>query len=346
MNITKGKIASAKKVVIFGPEGIGKSTFAAQFPEPLFIDTEESTKELDVARMDKPSSWAMLNQQIDFVIGSKPCKTLIIDTIDWAEALCIADLCARNSKNGIEDFGYGKGYVYEKEDFGKFLNHLSEVINVGINVVLTAHAAIKKFEQPDEMGSYDRWEMKLGAKTGSVISPLVKEWADMVLFANYKTLSVATDKEGKKHKAQGGRRVMYTSHHPCWDAKNRYGLPEEIPMDYEQIRHIIEQNVPSEAPTPKAPDPVNAVPQKAPELSPKVPENLTKKEIPQALKDLMETNKVNESEIQAVVSQKGYFPADMPIADYPEDFIKGVLIGAWEQVFKAVNANRSDTYPF
>ena len=354
MNITKGKIASAKKVVIFGPEGIGKSTFAAQFPEPLFIDTEESTKELDVARMDKPSSWAMLNQQIDFVIESKPCKTLIIDTIDWAEVLCIADLCARNSKNGIEDFGYGKGYVYEKEDFGKFLNHLSEVINVGINVVLTAHAAIKKFEQPDEMGSYDRWEMKLGAKTGSVISPLVKEWADMVLFANYKTLSVAVDKDGKKHKAQGGKRVIYTSHHPCWDAKNRYGLPEEILMDYEQIRHIIEmrpshekvssqtdnaRNISADKTPSKTPEPVETVPQENSNYSPK--ETALK-----PLWDLMFANKVTESEIRSVVSQKGYFPTDMAICDYPEDFIKGVLIGAWEQVFKAVNANRDDKYPF
>lgn len=65
----------------------------------------------------------------------------------------------------------------------------------------------------------------------------------MVLFANYKTISVAVDKDGKKHKAQGGRRIMYTSHHPCWDAKNRYGLPEEIPMEYGQIKHIIERNI-------------------------------------------------------------------------------------------------------
>lgn len=336
MNITKGKIMSAKKVVIYGPEGIGKSTFAAQFPEPLFIDTEGSTKEIDVARLDKPSSWAMLNQQVGFVVNNKPCKTLIIDTIDWAESLCIQDLCKRSNKNGIEDFGYGKGYVYEKEDFGKFLNKLSEVINAGINVVLTAHACIKKFEQPDELGSYDRWEMKLGQKTGSVISPLVKEWADMVLFANYKTFSVAADKDGKVHKAQGGKRVMYTSHHPCWDAKNRYGLPEEIPMDYEQIRRIIEQAL--EAVKSEALEQAN-------QDKPNAPKNVNSA-IPQALRDLMAANGVSEFELQAVVSQKGYFPADMPVADYPDDFTSGVLVGAWEQVFEAIKANRADAYPF
>ena len=111
MNITRGKIQSAKKVVIYGAEGIGKSTFAAQFPDPLFIDTEGSTKELDVARFDKPSSWAMLLSQIDHVIANKPCKTLVIDTIDWAEALCIESVCAAHGKKGIEDFGYGNGYM-------------------------------------------------------------------------------------------------------------------------------------------------------------------------------------------------------------------------------------------
>lgn len=346
MNITRGKIQSAKKVVIYGAEGIGKSTFAAQFPEPLFIDTEGSTKELDVARMDKPSSWAMLNQQIDFVINNKPCRTLIIDTIDWAEALCVADLCARNSVNGIEGFGYGKGYVYEKEDFGKFLNKLTDVINAGINVVLTAHACIKKFEQPDEMGSYDRWEMKLGQKTGSVISPLVKEWADMVLFANYKTLSVATDKDGKKHKAQGGKRVMYTTHHPCWDAKNRYGLPEELPFEYAQIAAIIENSAPVQAP-PTVPA---ELPQTFPETIPEtVPENAAptvSSGIPKALAELMTANKVTENMIQAVVAKKGYFPADMPIANYPADFINGVLIGAWEQVYSAIGEMTDDDYPF
>lgn len=68
------------------------------------------------------------------------------------------------SKQGIEDFGYGNGYVYEKEEIGRFLNMLQDLVDAGINVVLTAHAQMRKFEQPDEMGSYDRWELKLGKK--------------------------------------------------------------------------------------------------------------------------------------------------------------------------------------
>ena len=88
MKITRGKIPGAKKVVLYGPEGIGKSTFASQFPDPLFIDTEGSTKELDVARTEKPSSWTMLMSQVSEVANDPSiCRTLVIDTVDWAEQL-------------------------------------------------------------------------------------------------------------------------------------------------------------------------------------------------------------------------------------------------------------------
>lgn len=368
MNIIRGKQPGAKKVVIYGPEGIGKSTFASRFPDPVFIDTEGSTKDMDVARFEKASSWEMLLQQIDYVKTAPGlCKTLVIDTIDWAEQMCIQAICDKHHKNGIEDFGYGNGYVYVKEEFGRFLNRLSDVVETGINVVLTAHAQIRKFEQPDELGAYDRWELKLGKKTASQTSPLVKEWADMLLFANYKTLSVATDKDGKKHKAQGGSRVMYTSHHPCWDAKNRYGLPEETPFDYEVIRPIIEGRADSSAksPTvqkpssepekrpnsPKAAQPSVAISQQPvedipdgtqfsledmmnqPEEQKALEPNPVNDRLPKALRDLMNANQVTTWDIQAVVAKRGYFPDDMPVEDYPQDFIDGVLVGAWPKVY-------------
>lgn len=333
-NISTGKVHTAVKTVIYGAEGIGKTTLAAQFPQPLFIDTEGSTKQLDVARLPAPSSWEMLLQELDFVRDRRPCATLVIDTVDWAEQLCIADLCAKNGKSGIEDFGYGKGWEFEKESFGKFLNKLTEVINVGINVTLTAHAALRKFEQPDEMGSYDRWEMKLGSKTTNKISPLIKEWADIVLFCNYKTMVVQTDKDGKKHKAQGNRRVMYTQHHPCWDAKNRYGLPEEVPMEYAQIAHIfsnsecVMRNAELMCP--------------APQGGISMP-GISAQGVPKALADLMAASGITEQQIRAAVAAKGYFPEDMPISAYPEDFVSGVLVGAWKQIVEFINEQK---YPF
>lgn len=335
MQITRGIIKSAKKVVIYGPEGIGKTTFASRFPEPVFIDTEGSTKALDVARLPKPTSWTMLFEEIRYIMAHpEGCCTLVIDTIDWAEQLCIQDVCARYNKKGIEDFGYGNGYVYEKEEFGKLLNLLEEVIENDINVVITAHAQMRKFEQPDEMGAYDRWELKLGKKTGSQISPLVKEWADMVLFANYKTFAVAADDKGKKYKAQGGKRVMYTTHHPCWDAKNRDGLDEMLPFDYSRIAHCIpigkhsttnhQELKPSlvEEFTPLPDDEENpfAIPEE------QIPG------IPRALSDLMIENGITEREIQTAVAYKGYYPEETPIAQYDPNFIDGVLVGAWGQV--------------
>lgn len=350
MRIIKGKQPSAKKVVIYGPEGIGKTTFASKFPDPVFIDTEGSTKDMDVSRFEKATSWQMLLDQIRYVKSNPSvCRTLVIDTADWAEQMCVEDLCARNGKNGIEDFGYGNGYVYAREDFGRFLNLLSEVVETGVNVVVTAHAQIRKFEQPDELGSYDRYELKLGKKTSSQTSPLLKEWADMVLFANYKTLSVSVDDKGKKHKAQGGKRVMYTNHHPCWDAKNRYGLPDECEFDYSVIRHIIEhtpvteKTEPHTQPAPKIEKPEKEQPAPADGTQMTLPINQPEptadtafpaqdQRIPKALRDLMEANRVDEWDIQNVVAAKGYFPPDMPVRDYPEDFISGVLVGAWDQV--------------
>ena len=232
MEITKGKIQEAQKVVIYGPEGIGKSTLASKFPEPLFCDTEGSTSGMDVARFNpRPNSFTLLMQQIQYVYDHPDvCKTLVIDTADWAEQLIITEFCAKKQISGIEDIGYGKGYVYVAEDFGRMLNLLEDVKAKGINIVITAHAQMRKFEQPDELGSYDRWELKLKKQT----APMLKEWADMVLFCNYKTIVVNVDNKGAakgKNKAQGGKRVIYTEHHPCWDAKNRYGLEDMLDMD-------------------------------------------------------------------------------------------------------------------
>ena len=342
MNITRGKVQKAKKVVIYGPEGIGKSTFASHFPSPVFIDTEGSTNGMDIVRTDKPTSWELLKSYVRELGGSGEFQTIIIDTIDWAEQLCIESICAAHQKKGIEDFGYGNGYVYEKEEMGKFLNSLQDIVDKGINVVLTAHAQLRKFEQPDEMGAYDRWELKLGKKTSSQISPLVKEWADMVLFANYKTFSVAseTDKDGKgkKFKAQGGERVMYTSHHPCWDAKNRDGLPPEMPFDYKGIAHLFTAS-PIQQPPVSKPEPApTAAPEPAPKPEPALQETTPvevniPEGVPQALSDLMQQYAVDESDIRLAVSQRGYFPYETPVTNYPADFVQGCLIGAWDQLY-------------
>ena len=344
MEITRGKMNKAQKVVIYGPEGIGKTTFAAKFPRPVFIDTEGSTANYDLNRFNKPLSWTMLMKIIDHVrTHPDVCGTLVIDTADWAQILCVNELISQNSSkgiNGIEDFGYGKGYTYLAEKYAKMLNLLQEVCDAGVNAVITAHAMMRKFEQPDETGAYDRWELKLEKK----LSALTKEWADMVLFANYKT-TVIKD-ENKKTKAYGGERVMYTTHHPCWDAKNRHGLPECLPFDYEYIKQCIPDNslvpVSNDTPIEAVLPPVE---KKETTIEQTIKETISSErlELPPALVQLMEQYHVTEEMIQRAVASKGYFPMTMPISDYPKDFIDKCLIAAWDQVYKTIE---DDELPF
>ena len=353
-SVTTGVQTAPVKTVLYGPEGIGKSTFASHFPDPVFIDTEGGTKRLDVARLPQPTSWAMLLDEVAEVRkGNVPCSTLVIDTADWAERLCIQAVCARAKVNGIEDFGYGKGYTYVKEEFSKLLDALEEVLNAGHNVVVLAHAAITKFEQPDAVGNYDRW----GMKTSKQVAPLLQEWCDMLLFANYKTVVEKADSgPNAKNKASGSKRVLYTTHHACWDAKNRFDLPEEVPFDYASIAHCLPggsapaatqtpvQHAPTPAPQPKHQPDADILP--TPQAQPEPPAETVPKAllvpdlialgVPEKLAPLMSANNVTPEELQAVVGKRGYFPEDMPIRDYPADFVEGCLVAAWPQVLQMV----------
>ena len=363
MKITSGKIASAQKVVVYGVEGIGKSTFASKFPNPLFIDTEGSTRHLDVRRLPDPSSWTMLMDEVRHVINNPSlCQTLVIDTADWAEKLCMEHIMAVNKWTSIEAPGYGKGYVVLMEEFGRLLNLLEQVIDRGVNIVMTAHAQMRKFEQPDDLGAYDRWELKLQKKT----APMVKEWADLVLFANYKTMVVKT--EDKKYKAQGGHRVMYTSHHPAWDAKNRMDLPGELPFDFagiavhfpgkgegpyayadspetpisaqeqEGMRKEIERREAELAQRNTPPVAEMPLMQAKSEPEPKAPAETARPEgIPDNLWQLMQQDGITEDLVRFAVFKRGYMPLDAPWTSYDPGFIQGVLVGAWPQIKEFIN---------
>lgn len=359
MNITRGKIPSAKKIVVYGTEGIGKSTFASKFPDPVFIDTEEGTKELDVARFDKPSSWTMLLEQVKYVIAHPDrCKTLVIDTADWAEQLEIAELCAARGWKGLEDAGYGKGYQYSAEEFGKLLDLLSEVTRKAINVVVTAHAWLRRVELPDEIGAYDHWEMKTSKK----VAPLIREWADAVLFANYKTIVVNVDGQGAqkgKNKAQGGKRVVYTTHTPFWDAKNRMGLPDEMPLDLDAFRpYLFPKGVegtasgpaPSEMPAPSSP--TSKEDASAPAAPPAEPAKASAQEdgvyVPDVLRPLLESASVTEQEVRQVIDkrQKRYFPMGTTWeAMEKAGFVGGWVLPNWEKIVQMIQDD-PDRLPF
>lgn len=371
--VTSGAIPAPVKVVLYGPEGIGKSTFASRFPDPVFIDTEGGTKRLNVARLPAPTSWQMLMDEVAEVArGSVPCGTLVIDTADWAEKLCMEGVCAKYKVNSIEAFNYGKGYTYAKEEFAHLLDALEEVLAAGKHVVVTAHAQISRFEQPDAVGSYDRWTMK----TSKQVAPLLREWCDMLLFANYKTIvEKSGTSQNARNKASGGKRMLYTTHNPCWDAKNRFGLPDEVPFEFASIAHCLAAPAanPAQTPTaapstspnaaiaapartstakPTAPAPALAerpvmveddppsptLQQMAAEAQPKIAAELDALGYPAALRDLMVPENIDDAILRHAVFQRGCYPEDMPVAKYAPELI-GNIVAKWPQWLAFIREN-------
>ena len=326
LNITSGRVPRPQKLVLYGVEGIGKTSLAAQTPDPLFIDTEGGTAHLDVRRLQKPSTWEELIALIREVAEtSEVCQTLVLDTADWAEQMCIEHICSKYRQPGLESFGYGKGYAFLAEEFMRLLTVCDRVIQSGKNMVITAHAKMRKQELPDEQGAFDRWELKLSKQT----APLLKEWPDALLFLNFKTLVVATD--SNSHKAQGGKRVIYTSHHPCWDAKNRHDLPEEMPLAFESIAPVFA------AQRSRQPD------QQAGMNS--QPQSSTGRESMSALEERMRESQVSASELEAFVAAKGFFAPDTRIDQYPERFLQEWLLPNWTKIASAILSTSADN-PF
>lgn len=364
MNIVRGVQKTGVKMTLYGPEGVGKSTFAAHMDGAVFIDTEGGTKFMDVARVDGITGWADIIAAVDYFLAHPgELKTLVIDTIDWAERFASDQVCAEKKWGSLEDAGYGKGYVYLKAKIQELLGKLSQLTEKGVNVVLLAHSIVRKFEQPDEMGAYDRYTLKLNDKN---VAPLVKEWSDMLLFVNFRT-DVVKAADGKTMKGRGGqKRVMYANHTAAFDAKNRFGLPDEMPFEFEQIAPILRDGdapgadpAPAAAPAEEAGERVQALEKAAEvvkamvETAKTVPAKKSAKkeaqaeERPDSMKSddpekdallvtlwgLMQRDKIPDPLIlQSVVSEKDYYDIVTPVRDYEKEFISDVLIEAWNQV--------------
>lgn len=322
--VSSGKIITAQKVVLYGVEGIGKTTFASQFPSPIFIDVEDSSKHLNVDRLlPKPTSWNMLLQGINYIRDKKQWKTLVIDTLDKAEELCKQHVMQSNNWAVIDSEGYGKKFIALEKEFGSLLNLLTDVCDSGINIVLVAHAVQRKVEEPDQLGQYDHYELKLEKRNG----PLPKEWADAVLFAKFKN-TIITDSKSNSKKATGGQRMMYTTHNPAWDAKNRWGLADELPFDYSQIAQVfLENSQPSQQEPAQQNEFINHG-QQEPDFSRETqPEPTTS--IPDGVADLMKFNQVSVDEIKQVIYVGGFMPQDTPLENIPED-LWGYLVTNWD----------------
>jgi hypothetical protein len=239
LTISGGVKATPKRVVIHGVEGVGKSTFASRFPSPVFIDTEGSTDEMDVQRLPSPKDWNAAKQLVADIRDEPKVqfKTLVIDTIDWLEDRAAVSVAKSKNKKRLADIGYGKGELALAEEMKAFLDILDAIqAKHGVHVVLTAHTAVKRFDPPDMPEGFDRYELKLKKHT----SPIVREWCNLLLFANFESESRQNEGGKAKGVADGSKRWMHTRRTDAYDAKNRCGLDNPLPFRYASIQHVIE----------------------------------------------------------------------------------------------------------
>jgi hypothetical protein len=229
-SISRGQRIGPPRLIIYGPHGVGKNTFAASAPNPIFIPLEEGQGALDVASFPLLKSYGEVLEALGTLYtGEHEFQTVVIDSLDWLEPLIWRETCTRSGWSNIEEPGWGKGYTEADNVWREFFDGLVALRETKqMSVVLTAHCEIKKFNDPNTE-SYDRYQIKLHSR-GSAIA---QEWADGVLFANYKVYTEKSDAGFKKTIVRGkghGERLLFTEERPAHYAKNRWSLPPEMPF--------------------------------------------------------------------------------------------------------------------
>jgi hypothetical protein len=226
--LSRGKEALPMRTLVYGPEGVGKTTWASEAPDPVFVCEAGGSSQLDVARFS-PRTWLEVLDCIDTLATEEHgFKTLVLDTLDWAELLCWEHVCREGHEANIQAFGYGKGFDIALEQWRILMAKIERVWLRGMGVILVGHAMIKTYKNP-EGEDYDRFQLKLNEKAGGFL----KGWCDTVLFAREMTYAHENKKTKRVRGVSTGERVMHTSRTAVYDAKNRYDLPDTIPLDWE-----------------------------------------------------------------------------------------------------------------
>jgi len=223
------------RIVVHAIHGVGKSYFASNAPKPIFLITEDGLTNIQVDHFPLAASLDDVWQYMGMIIKEDHgYQTFVVDTLDWLEKLIFAKVCQDKGVDTPEDIGYGKAYVFAMKYWEKFLQGLNKIREKGIAIVLLAHNEIKPFNPPDSE-PYDRYQIKLHRHAATAI----EEWADAVLFANFRTV-VTKGKDNQKAKAVGsGERVLLSTNRPAWRAKSRYPIPDEIPLDFTELMKAI-----------------------------------------------------------------------------------------------------------
>ena len=235
-SISRNEATLAPRVMLYGVEGIGKSTFAAYSPKPIFILTEDGLGSLPVQHFPLAKTVASVMSAITTLYDEKhDYKTVVLDSLDWLEAMVWQEM---EAKHDAKDLAYGKGASIAADKWRTIVTAFDALrTKHGMNVILIAHSMIKRFDSP-ETEPYDRYQPKLQERSGS----LIREWADAVLFANWKTIVKQSDVGFNKTVSRGvssGERMLFTSERPAYMAKNRYSLPESIPLDWDAFAEAI-----------------------------------------------------------------------------------------------------------
>lgn len=239
-SVTRGKIQKPLRVLLYGVEKIGKSTFAAAAPGAVFLCAEDGISELDVARFPEPRSWPEALEALEALrTGEHDHKFVVIDTVDWLEPMIWSFICDRDGEKNIEAYGYGKGYTAALDEWRLLLAKLERLrADRSMGVILLAHSWTKPFKNPAG-ADFDRFEMKLNAKAGG----LLKEWSDAVLFAAFEQYT-HEDKNKRVRGVATGARLVYTQRTAVYDAGNRFNLPPELPLDWDAFAEAINANRP------------------------------------------------------------------------------------------------------
>lgn len=258
MDIIKGKVAHPRRIIVYGVGGIGKSTLVASAPKPFFLQAEDGNNDTGVDRLPVAESYDQLMEQIKWFSGNtSDYRTLALDTLDGVERLIQREVCKDKGVQNIEDIGYAKGHTFAL-DYWKPLKDALDWFRTerGLTIALIAHAAVARFENPDTE-AYDRYTPRIHKHAAS----LFVEWADEVLFATYKMYTVETSQgfNKKRTRAVGqGERVLKTTERPSHIAKNRLGMPDELPLPKENGWSVIQPWIDGTAKPAQVPAPAPA----------------------------------------------------------------------------------------